>query len=675
MSADVAISSGGTTVSPVAPVVSLDDPTAVDPAVTGAKAANLARAASAGLPVLPGFALTTGASPAEALDQLRAAWSDLGGQDTTLVVRSSSTAEDLDNSSMAGQFTSVVGVVGWPDFVAAIDTVLASGMASAPMAVLVQPQVRSDRGGVLFGVDPVTGNRRRLLVEAVPGLPHDLVSGSVTATRYLLSRHGRLRDADPEPGERLLDLRRRWRLAALARRAERVFGSPQDIEWAEDDTGRLRLLQSRPVTATGHGQQAIGPLLGPGPVAETFPAQLRPLEEELWITPMRAGIAEALSVAGAAPRRQILASPVIAVVDGWAAVDLQLLGYAPPYRSWLSRLDPSGPLRHLTASWQTGRLRVALPDLARDLIDDTDVALHEVPEPRSLGTGELVEVLDRARAGLMALHAYEVLAGMLLDTGSSATAARMALQALGARQARGHGDDQIIASDPVVLALTAPRIGARAPLPEVDARSPSVPPGLDALGPREALRLRIRWVQELAARVALELGRRPQIGLADPQDVSLMTLSELRAAAAGDVTAPTDLATRRPAEDVPPLPAVFRLTRGGDVTATATASDGHGAGGGRSIGPVRHEDEIGGLLAGEVLIVRSLAPELAPYLDQVGGLVSETGSVLSHLAILAREQGVPTVVGVAGALERFPSGLSVLVDGTSGTVERVGGRS
>ncbi len=74
---------------------------------------------------------------------------------------------------------------------------------------------------------------------------------------------------------------------------------------------------------------------------------------------------------------------------------------------------------------------------------------------------------------------------------------------------------------------------------------------------------------------------------------------------------------------------------------------------------------------GDVLVTRTLDPGLAPLLGGLGGLVAETGSVLSHLAILARERGVPTVVGVAGALDRFPTGTVVVVDGTAGEVTAV----
>jgi pyruvate,water dikinase len=74
---------------------------------------------------------------------------------------------------------------------------------------------------------------------------------------------------------------------------------------------------------------------------------------------------------------------------------------------------------------------------------------------------------------------------------------------------------------------------------------------------------------------------------------------------------------------------------------------------------------------GGVLVVETLSPDLAAVLDGLAGLVSETGSMLSHLAILAREFRVPTVVGVANARQRFPEGTRVVVDGATGEVSLV----
>ncbi len=71
---------------------------------------------------------------------------------------------------------------------------------------------------------------------------------------------------------------------------------------------------------------------------------------------------------------------------------------------------------------------------------------------------------------------------------------------------------------------------------------------------------------------------------------------------------------------------------------------------------------------GDVLVVRELSPSLAGYLPGLAGLVAETGSTLSHLAILAREYDVPTVVAVHDALVRFAPGTRQYVDGTTGEV-------
>ena len=70
--------------------------------------------------------------------------------------------------------------------------------------------------------------------------------------------------------------------------------------------------------------------------------------------------------------------------------------------------------------------------------------------------------------------------------------------------------------------------------------------------------------------------------------------------------------------------------------------------GGRGIGTVWDGEGAGPPDA--VLVVRTLDPTLAPLLPRVTGLVAQTGSPLSHLAVLAREFGVPAVVGVEDAV-------------------------
>lgn len=669
----------------------LDQPDAVDPAVVGAKAANLAVAARAGLPVLPGFALTTTASRRVAggflglPPALHQAWAALTeGGEQPLVVRSSSVLEDGTASSMAGRFESVLDVRGWTDFVAAVRRVVDSGRIAgdAPMAVLVQPMLRAGVGGVLFGVDPVTGRRDRLVVAVVEGGPDRLVSGLVQGTHYELGRQGRVRAVDgdgPRLGRGL-----RHRLARLAHRTEATFGGPQDVEWATDGDGHLVLLQARPVTTltpvTPHG---TGPRLGPGPVAETLPGVLSELEQDLWVDPLRDGLAEALVLAGAATRRQVATSPVVAVVEGQVAADLDLLGVQAGRRSFWHRLDPRPPARRLAAAWRVGRLRAAAPALGDDLVATADRVLLDVPALDRLTAEQLLGTLARARPLLAALHGHEVLAGLLLgDESGSVTGAGAALAALADGRARGLDDATVVLDEPVVLALLPPHIGgdlrplahidpAPAPMPSSPSPSARVTTEADEVALlREALRLRARWVQELLARTATRLG----VVLAERGDlpradlVRHLRLAELAAVVAGR-PAPAGLLGRAAPVTAAPLPATFRLTADGIPVAERGDDRGRGAGGGRGVGPVVHLDGTGAAPPpGAVLVVRTLDPSLAPHLSGLGGLVAETGSVLSHLAILARESGVPTVVGVDDARGRLPEGAVAYVDGTTGDV-------
>jgi phosphohistidine swiveling domain-containing protein len=687
-------------------LVDLADGAATDGSLVGAKAANLARARRAGLPVLPGAVLTTawdhrGWSHPSRFDRpspARDAWRALTeGGTRPVVVRSSSTNEDGGASSMAGVFTSVLDVTGWTGFVDAVDRVLDSGRLAdvhgALMAVLVQPQLAPRWGGVLFGADPVSGRTDRLLVSAVEGGPDTLVSGLDDGWTAVLSPRGRIlenRGAGdlPLPGSVLRAL------AKLAARAAAAFGGPQDIEWAVDHDGTVWLLQSRPIT-TPTGKPG-GPVLGAGPLAETFPDPLAPLETDLWLSPLGEGLEHALRLTGTAAPRALRRSPVARSLGGWAVADLAHLGMAPVRHRILRKLDPRPPARRLRAAWRTGRLSRALPTIARDVVEQVDRDLASVPRLDDLSNAELLAVLDNGRTALRALHGYEALAGMLVGdaAGDGATAASLALSALAEARAEGVSDDELVETDPVVLALSPPRIGSEpvfdlGPAVTIDLRagpggtataavpaSARVPePASDAAVVREALRLRARWVQELSARAAWLLGHRLVcVGvLPEQQNIRLLGFDELRAAVRMRRT-PVDLELRTdPALDPPrALPAQFRLTSDGTPVAVAPPTAGPGgvgAGGGSGSGPVHVGDDPP---VGAVLVVAHLDPRLAAVVPRLAGLVAETGSPLSHLAILAREHGVPTVVGHAGATGRYAPGQVLEVDGTMGTVRVVG---
>jgi len=534
--------------------------------------------------------------------------------------------------------------------------------------VMVQPLLEAVCGGVLFGADPVTGDARRLVVECIRGAPGDLVSGEATADRYVLGLSGRVRSRSPDA--LALDRRTRRALARLARQMRSLFGSAQDIEWALDRQGRLWLLQSRPITTSGDTADACGPILGPGPVAETFPDPLRPLERDVFAEPLRRGIVAALRTIGATPPKALARSSIVAFVGNRVAVDLELLGWARGPRHLPSMLNPIPSVRRLVAAWHVGRLRTSLPLDAARIVASIDRRLSSVPAFRELSDEDLLVVIEAATEHLTVVHAHQILAGMLLpqDDGRPSSTS-VALPALGAARRRGLDDGTIAARAPVVLALVPPRIGAPAPLPDGEPIDAPFPPPVPALAPREALRLRARWLDELVARGGTELGRRLwRAGdLDDPDDVRELTFAEL-ASIVGGGPVPRDIAARRAVADGPPLPATFRLTPTGTVVAVRAGSPaGRAAGGGRGEGTVVHTEGRASC-EGNVLVTRVLSPSLAASLPGLRGLVSETGSTLSHLAILARERGVPTVVAVEHALARFPAGTRVLVDGTTGEV-------
>jgi pyruvate,water dikinase len=672
------------TAATAAAVMEFADAGATDSLLTGGKAAALARAAAAGLPTLGGVVLTTvfsqeidaGADLASSR-ALVDAFDRANGATRPLVARSSSVVEDSAASSMAGQFASVIGIDGFDEFVDAVRVVIDSrrraGAEEHPIAVLVQPLIEPRYGGVLFGVDPVSGRSDRRVVSAVFGGPEPLVSGEIDGSRYVLDERARTVDFDRNDGPQLskADLRR---LVELSASVAAVFGGPQDVEWAIGTDGQLWLLQSRPVTTLVRGVPS-GPVYGPGPVAETFPEPLTELEQDLWVPPLRDGVRHALLLAGAVTKAEIDASDVVVSVAGHIAIDLRLAGGIPPKPTLLQRLNPVPAARRLHAAWRVGRLRGALPQLAEQLLDRVDGDLESVPPLDDLTSRQLVALIQRGQSVLRAVHAHEILMGMLTDTSTNRmTGASIALRVLAEARLDGLTDDEILARSPIVLALTSPKVGATTQLPEsaltLDLGSGAAE-GSDNGVLREALRLRVRWLQELTGRAAWDLGERLEAAgkITSAEAIRHHDLDAIEAII-------TQRAVTLPASSAAhvhsfgePLPACFQLSDLGLPIVTRRADEvggGTGAGGGTGVGSVTH-DAVDPP-PGSVLVTTTLTPGLGPLLPRLAGIIAETGSVLSHLAILARESNVATVVGYVGATDIFQDGAIVRVDGDSGDV-------
>ena len=281
-------------------------------AVVGGKALNLGRLVAAGLPAPLGFCLSTvayrmaappelaalaehldGAGPGKApaggeLGELsrraremivtapiphevdaavRAAYAGLGAS-PAVAVRSSATAEDLPLTSFAGQQDSFLDIVGadavvqsvrrcwaslWTERAVAYRSSNGISHRDVGLAVVVQNLVPAKAAGVLFTANPVTGTRTETVIDASHGPGQAVVSGAVNPDHFVVDTStGKVLLRSPggqEPGRRpsLTDARIR-ELTALGDTVQRLFGTPQDIEWVIDADGKLWLTQSRPIT-------------------------------------------------------------------------------------------------------------------------------------------------------------------------------------------------------------------------------------------------------------------------------------------------------------------------------------------------------------------------------------------------------------------------------------------
>lgn len=177
--------------------------------------------------------------------------------------------------------------------------------------------------------------------------------------------------------------------------------------------------------------------------------------------------------------------------------------------------------------------------------------------------------------------------------------------------------------------------------------------------------------------IGAELTARGRI--AGPDDVFLLDLREMRAGLAG--TDQRALVAERRAEQQAELrrrhvPRVL-LSDGTEpeaVAAVASAADGSLAGTPASAGRVTGRarvilDPVGARLEpGEILVAPSTDPGWTPLFLTAGGLVMEMGGANSHGAVVAREYGIPAVVGVAHAVDRIGTGDQITVNGTTGAI-------
>lgn len=167
-----------------------------------------------------------------------------------LAVRSSCTLEDNYLCSMAGHFSSYLGVMSFDEVLEnikkIIDGVKKEDAGCGKMGVVIQPRVNADYSGVLFSSDPISYSKKQIIITYTCGTGEDLVSGKVAGTDIVISI---------EDGQYIFDgsIERQLQesLIALVEKSkylEQVLKYPLDIEWAIMGSS-VYFLQCRPLTS------------------------------------------------------------------------------------------------------------------------------------------------------------------------------------------------------------------------------------------------------------------------------------------------------------------------------------------------------------------------------------------------------------------------------------------
>lgn len=216
------------------------------------------------------------------------------GKNARVAVRSSATAEDLPEASFAGQQSTFLNVLGHRDLKEAILGAWASLFEARAIfyrvqknfdhfkvgiAVLVQKMIQSDVSGIMFTVDPVTNDKKKIIIEAIFGLGELIVGGQITPDHYEVEKGSfKILSKNIVPQDQFLTLKGKGNriisvskshkkdqklsdekiveLAKIGAQIEKHYFFPQDMEWAMEGN-KLYIVQTRPVTTVKATEQKL----------------------------------------------------------------------------------------------------------------------------------------------------------------------------------------------------------------------------------------------------------------------------------------------------------------------------------------------------------------------------------------------------------------------------------
>jgi pyruvate,water dikinase len=600
---------------------------------------------------------------------------------------------------------------------------------SRRLAVIIQRMVAPDAAGVVLTADPITGARHTIVISAVRGIGDRLVSGEAIGDEWIVMGG----DATPRrQPEHALNRRQAIEIANEARRIAAAREAPQDIEWAIDVHGQLWILQARPMTAlpreVSWDPPAAGGFTRTFRFGEWISEPVTPLFESWLLTGMEDRLQSRLEelLGERHPR------PYHVIVNGWYYYSLNWLSPRVFLRNMPRTLWHAIRSPRAVAGLFPATVRHAVPIFERQWREDIQpryLSAVEAAESQveTLPVTELPALIDelaklageyftsiaalaggafkieivlagfyrRYLAGSLGGSHLPLVAGFaaLADAGphavvsldwwyppsplaeTTAMATEQHAAVVRNRQAAEEDAFRVLASSPRRLRAFRKLLA--------DAQQ------LAALREEQVPGLTIGWpvMRRAVLRIGESLAGRGVI--ADADDVFFLTHDEVLAALGGTGSAATfNTAERRARRDeqaelIAPL-MVGRMTRMakvlwekmprlvGAVPSDTAIVSGTPASPGRATGSarvVRGPRDFDALQPGEILVAPLTAPAWTPLFTRAAAIVTDVGSLASHASIIAREYGIPAVVGTGDATARLVTGMRVTVDGSTGNVD------
>lgn len=693
------------------------------PDEVGSKAATLGVLRDQGFPVPPGVVVL---GDAEATSEaLRAFLSQHAGDG--FAVRSSGVDEDGTDSSMAGRYRSYLGVTV-TDVAQRIGDCRrhadqSRGNGFGPIPVLVQRLIPAEIAGVAFTADPVTGARDVTVVTATRGLGDALMSGEESGEEWVVKgrRASRRRRNGNVASRRLIR-----RVAAIAENVAARLGSPQDVEWAFDGR-QVWVVQSRPITGlppdVSWDIDIRGVFHRGFRFGEWISEPVTPLFESWLLTTMERRMHEI--------HRQLIGQlarpPLHLVVNGWYFYSLNFLPVPGasllPSLPRVLKLAATTPRRVAVMFPQTVTRGYQLyeDDWRADLEPRYQLAVSEAEQRiEAASTAELVHMVDElatlageyfASIAVVAGSGYKVetLLGQFWNRHLRTPIGISHMELLGGLHGTNTSGPLLASLDWYIDPIVEPRVHSGPN--DVEARRLEAEQRARALLAGSPRRLR-RFEELLRHAQHLQPVREEQMaGLArawpvmrravvrtgeslvlddvidGAEDAFFLTRYELAEVLPAPRSLRDEVRKRRAARDeaktlVPPamvgrMPLMTRFAflatnrAVGAQEIDGALVSGVPASPGTASGPVRivrDAADLSRVRPGDVIVSPVTAPAWTPAFGIAAALVTDVGSGLAHGSIMAREYGIPAVVGCGDATVRLTEDQVVTVDGLTGAV-------